>query len=278
MHRSLVPIFRGLFVLALLVPALAIAAVPVSASYSLNPTTTCDNSLGSGGGQGVICEVTIVNSFTATGGYATIKIHECHGSAGAPLSGACATTTRTLSEPVTKINQCNGSVNGGGSTLRCHVYLTDNFYGVSPGSTAATVNQCVGSGAGGIVGQTINCNPIQSTTSAAITQCNGSANGLTLVHLNCTATGTMASARRVTINQCNGSANGGGALIECTANVSSNALAANLAPFGQTPPTTTTGSESPSNSPAPLLPLMLLLAFGGMGVAMVVVQKRSIRS
>ena len=42
--------------------------------------------------------------------------------------------------------------------------------------TAATVNQCVGSGKGG--GGTVNCSPYPaSTTGATVTQCNGSANG-----------------------------------------------------------------------------------------------------
>lgn len=278
MHRSISLLARGLFALSLLVPVAAIAATPVSAAHSLNPTTTCNNGVGSGGGQGIICEVTIVNSFTAKGGSATIRVHECQGSAGAPLSGVCTTTARDLSQPVTKITQCNSSVNGGGSTLRCTVILTDNYYGVTPGSTAVTVNQCIGSGAGGITGQNINCNPIQSTTSAAITQCNGSANGLTLVHLNCTATGTMGSARPITINQCNGSANGGGALVECTTRMSTNVFAAALAPLVATPPTTSTGSEVPGNNPAPLLPLMILLGLGGFGLAIVFTQRRSIRS
>jgi hypothetical protein len=264
--------------LALLVPVAAIATVPASASHSLNPTTTCNNGVGSGGGQGIICEVTIVNSFTAKGGFATIRVHECRGSAGAPLSGVCSNAARVIGQPVVRINMCNSSVNGGGSTLRCHVVLTNNFYGVSPGSTAVTVNQCIGSGAGGITGQTINCNPIQSTTGAAVTQCNGSANGLTLVHLNCTATGTTASARRVTINQCNGSANGGGALVECTASVRDFSLPASAAPAAPTPASTSTDSGSPSNLPAPLLPLMLWLAVGGMCLMTFYVQRRSLRS
>ena len=78
------------------------------------------------------------------------------------------------------MNQCNNSINGGGGTLRCSVVITNNYVDVTPGATAATVNQCVGSG-GGI---TVGCDPFPATTSgAAITQCNGSANGGTLVGL-----------------------------------------------------------------------------------------------
>jgi hypothetical protein len=280
MHRSISYLSRGLLALALLAPVSVIAVTPVSAAHSLAPATTCNNGVGSGGGQGIICEVTITNTFTATGGSATVKVYECLGAAGAPAKGVCSTTTRNLTQPVTNINQCNASVMGGGSTLRCHVVLTNNFYGVAPGSTDATVKQCVGSGAGGIAGDgitgnTIKCDPIQNTTNAAITQCNNSANGLTLVHLNCTASGTMASSRSVVINQCTGSANGGGALVECTTAILDVARPLSALP---TPARTSTGGDSPSNNPTPLLPLMLMLALGGLGLMTFFVQKRSIRS
>jgi hypothetical protein len=280
MHRSIGYVSRVLIALALLAPLSVIAVTPAAAAHLLAATTTCNNAVGGGGGQGVICEVTIANTFSPTGGSATVKVHECLGAAGAPLDGVCSTTTRNLTQPVTNIDQCNGSVGGGGSTLRCHVVLTNNFYGVTPGSTAATVNQCVGSGAGGIVGDgitgnTIHCDPIQDTTSAAITQCNGSANGGTLVHLNCTASGTMSSARSVIINQCNGSANEGGALVECTTTILDVARPLSALP---TPASTSTDSGSPSNNPTPLLPLMLILALGGLGMMTFFVQKRSLRS
>jgi hypothetical protein len=260
MHRSIGYVSRVLIALALLAPLSVIAVTPAAAAHLLAATTTCNNAVGGGGGQGVICEVTIANTFSPTGGSATVKVHECLGAAGAPLDGVCSTTTRNLTQPVTNIDQCNGSVGGGGSTLRCHVVLTNNFYGVTPGSTAATVNHC---------------DPIQDTTSAAITQCNGSANGGTLVHLNCTASGTMSSARSVIINQCNGSANEGGALVECTTTILDVARPLSALP---TPASTSTDSGSPSNNPTPLLPLMLILALGGLGMMTFFVQKRSLRS
>jgi hypothetical protein len=116
--------------------------------------------------------------------------------------------------------------------------VTNNFVGRSSGSTAATVNQCVGSG-GGI---TTGCDPYPATTSgAAITQCNGSANGGTLVGLTCTATGTKSAVQRVTINQCNGSANGGGALVICSASIANHSLV--------TPtPTPTTPTATPTST------------------------------
>ena len=105
--------------------------------------------------------------------------------------------------------------------------VTNNFDGVDAAATAATVNQCVGSGDGITTG----CDPFPATTTGAtITQCNGSANGGTLVELTCTATGTESSAFGVTINQCNGSTNGGGGLVICSANIDNNAAAPSPAP------------------------------------------------
>jgi hypothetical protein len=291
-------LLRGLFAFALLAPVSVIATMPVSAA-TIAPTTTCSNGVDNTGGLGLICEVTVVNTITGSGGSASVTVRECHGAAGAPTA-ACTTTSTSLTSPVTAVTQCNDSINGGGGTLRCSVAVTDNFYSVSPGSSAASVNQCVGSG-GGI---TTGCNPYPAnTTGASITQCNGSANGGTLVGLTCTATGTMASTHGVTINQCNNSANGGGALVICSASVVNNALSGTPPPgasgtpppgasgtpppgasgtpppgaSGTPPPTSTVVSDSPSGNSTPLFPLMVILALGGLVLATVVVQRRSTR-
>jgi len=211
-----------------------------AAAATLAAATTCSNGVDNTGGLGLICNVIVVNTITASGGTAVVTVQECHGAAGAP-SAACTTTTASLTGPVTVVNQCNNSINGGGGTLRCSVQITNDFVGVSPGATGATVNQCVGSG-GGI---TTGCNPFPATTSgAAITQCNGSANGGTLVGMTCTATGTMAAAAGVTVNQCNGSANGGGSLIICSASI------ANSAGVGATPTPSATATVAPSATPS----------------------------
>ena len=292
MRRSFTSLFRILFALALLAPVSVLATSPVLAAHTVAPTTTCGNSLGSQGGRGLICEITVVNTITAAAGTASVTIRECLGSAGAPTDGsggggfACSTVTTALTSPVTAVNQCNASINGGGGTLRCSLKITNNFVGVSPGATAATVNQCVGSG-GGI---TTGCSPYPAaTTSAAITQCNGSANGGTLVSLTCAATGSMASALPVTITQCNGSANGGGALMNCSASLTSNAVSASAsagagasasagAGAGVTPsPTSTVSDNSSNNSTLPLLPL-LFIGFAGTALAIFEAQRRSIRS
>jgi hypothetical protein len=257
---------RGLVAFALLAPAALVGgASPVSAA-AFSATGACATGIGNAGGQGIICDVTIVNSITTTGGSATVKVHECLGSAGDPTDGAlghpCTTSNHNVSAPVTAVTQCDGSANGGGGTLRCSVTITNNFYNVAPGSAAVTVNQCVGSGDGATTG----CDPFPATTSgAAITQCNGSANGGTLVQLTCHASGTMASALDIAINQCNGSALGGGGLVICSASMVNRAL--------QLPAPTAT-VEAGSITSNPLLPLMLVLALGGFVLAAVVTTKR----
>jgi hypothetical protein len=244
----------------LLVGSLAFAGPAGAAVTPGGPTTSCDNGVYNTGGLGLICQTTITNTIAGTGGSAKIVIRECHGAAGAPTA-ACTITTRLSSRLVTAVNQCNGSINGGGGTLRCSVQVTNRFVGLSTGATAATVNQCVGSG-DGIAN---NCDPFPATTSGAtITQCNGSANGGTLVRLECTATGTKPSSHGVRINQCNGSANGGGALVICSSNITNVHVA--LAGSGNqtaapTPPdTSATDAPGPTESNhAPLVLFAVLL-------------------
>jgi len=263
MRRSLaILLTSGLLLLGSLGLAGGAGAATIAA------TTTCSNGVDNSGGLGLICEVTILNTFTTTGGSATVTVRECHGAAGDP-EASCTTETTVLTAPVTAVTQCNDAINGGGGTLRCSVQVTNTFVGLDPGTTAATVNQCVGSG-GGI---TTGCNPFPATTSGAtITQCNGSANGGTLVGLTCTATGTASSAMGVTINQCNGSANGGGALVICSANVTTSAAALPTA-APTVPPTdahATTGDRGSG-------PVSLFFAAGLALACILVAGRRSVR-
>jgi hypothetical protein len=269
-------LLRGLAVVALLVPASVVTAAPVAAA-PLAATGACATGIGNAGGQGIICDITIVNTITGTGGSATVTVHECLGSAGDPTDGAgghaCTTTTTTASAPITAVTQCDGSANGGGGTLRCTVTITNNFVGVTPGSGAVTVNQCVGSGDG----LTTGCDPFPATTSgAAITQCNGSANGGTLVQLTCTASGTMASALVVTINQCNGSALGGGGLVICTAAMVNNAVTSSPSPGTTAPPTSAAGN-APIDGSTPAFPLMIVSGLSGLILAAIWAQRRFAR-
>ena len=272
MRRSLAILLTGAL---LLIGSLAFASGATAATFG--PTTSCSNGVDNTGGLGLICQVTITNTFTGNGGRARVTIRECHGAAN-DETAACTTTTRNLSSAVTRVTQCNDSINGGGGTLRCSVRITNEYVGRSAGATAATVNQCVGSG-DGIAN---NCDPFPATTTGAtITQCNGSANGGTLVRLECTATGT-AGARSVTVNQCNGSANGGGALVICSANISNVRVAVAPAPTsgtggGTTPPPTDTlaTTERSESGPNPVLFVAIfLLAFAAL---VLVGSRRSLR-
>jgi hypothetical protein len=210
-----------------------LATASVTGAATIAPTTTCSNGVDNTGGLGLICQVTVVNTITPSGGSSRTTVRECHGAAGAPTA-ACTTKVWIMSRLVTRVTQCNDSINGGGGTLRCSVRVTNNFVGVSTGRSAATVNQCVGSG-GGI---TKDCDPFPAnTTGATITQCNGSANGGTLVQLKCTATGTKSTSSSVRINQCNGSANGGGALVICSTNLVNRILPAGSTVGGGAAPT-----------------------------------------
>ena len=246
---------------ALLLGSLSLAG-GATAATTIAPTTTCSNGVDDTPGLGLICQVTIVNRITAHGGSSRVTVRECHGAAGNPQA-ACTTRIRNLTSPVTKVTQCNATTNGGGGTLRCSVRVTNNFVGMATGATAVTVNQCVGSG-DGIAN---NCDPFPATTTgAAITQCNGSANGGTLVRLECTASGTMPSSHGVTINQCNGSTNGGGGLVICSAVVTYARVSAASTGSGAAPTAPPTDvapvSDLPASSPMPIVLLGLsVLAF-----------------
>jgi hypothetical protein len=221
MHHLFRIIVSTVFAVSVLTAGPVPSVTPVSAA-TLAATTTCSNGVDNTGGLGLICEVTIANTITPTGGSATITVRECHGPAGDP-EAACTTETTVLSAPVTAVDQCNDATNGGGATLRCSVVVTNEYVGLGPTITAATVNQCVGSGDGFTTG----CDPFPATTSGAtITQCNGSANGGTLVELTCTATGTRSSGFSLSINQCNNSTNGGGGLVICSTSTSDTVTAA----------------------------------------------------
>ena len=248
MRRPIAFLVSGLFALALLAAGSITPVRPVAALSTIGTTTTCANGEDNTGGLGLICQVSIVNRFNSSGGSAEITVRECHGAAGAP-EAACTTTTQSLTQPVTNVTQCNASINGGGGTLRCNVWVINNYFGLSPTVGAVTVNQCVGSG-DGIAN---NCDPFPATTTGAtVTQCNGSANGGTLVRLECTATGTQPSSGGVTINQCNGSANGGGALVICSARITTNIIAAATpAPTAAPTAAPTSGSGATPRPTAP---------------------------
>lgn len=241
MRRALATLLTGAFLILG-----TLSFVSVAAAATIAPITTCSNGVDNTPGLGLICDTTIVNTITTTGGSAMVTVRECHGAAGDP-EASCTNETVNLTEPVTEVNQCNDSTNGGGGVLRCRVRITNNFVEGDPASTAVTVNQCVGSG-GGVAND---CDPFPATTtSATITQCNGSANGGTLVDLTCVATGTESAVFSVLINQCNDSTNGGGAVVRCSANIETNAIAPSPSPTPTTAPAPTGAPTAGPTAPA----------------------------
>ncbi len=241
MRRPRVLLFTAALAVTLMSAVSLSTSSPTSAATTIAPTTTCSNGVNNAGGEGLICEVTVVNTITGSGGSAAVTVRECHGAAGDP-EAACLLFTDVLPAPLTAVDQCNGSINGGGGTLRCSVEVTNNFVGLTPNESAATVNQCVGSGDG----DTSGCDPFPANTiNATITQCNGSANGGTLVELTCTVNGMETSSNSVEVDQCNGSGNGGGGLVICSANITNNFT---LAP---TPTPTIAPTPTPTNAPTP---------------------------
>jgi hypothetical protein len=258
------PVSRSFLILltvGLLLAGSLASAGGASAASSAGQTTSCSNGVDNTPGLGLICRITVVNTVTSTGGSAKVTIRECHGAAGDPTAACAPLKVVNLNQLVTTVTQCNDSINGGGGTLRCSVQVTNRFVGLSTGATAATVNQCVGSG-DGIAN---NCDPFPATTSGAtITQCNGSANGGTLVRLECTATGTKPSSHGVRINQCNGSANGGGALVICSSNITNIHVASSGGGSQTAPPTppdtSTTAAPAPTEPNEAPLVLFAVLA------------------
>jgi hypothetical protein len=171
-------------------------------------------------GQGMECSVTVDNYDDGVDQYSTVTVLECHG---APfvtlLAPACATTILINTDLTTSVTQCNGTLNGGGSSVVCRVIVNNHFSGVGI-PAAVTFDQCVGSGAGGTspVGTPLNCSPAGLTLGATVTQCNGSVNGGGgPLRVNCDVAGLAGSSQPVLVDQCNGTANGGGSVLFCSA-------------------------------------------------------------
>ena len=125
-------------------------------------------------------------------------------------TASCTTVTQVLSEPVTAVRQCNGSINGGGGTLRCSVRVTNNFVGVDLGSLGRDDEPVRRFGRR-------NHDRLRSLPGDHHRRSDHPVQRLGQRRHAGRADAArrpdgMSSAHRVTINQCNGSANGGGAL------------------------------------------------------------------
>jgi hypothetical protein len=172
-------------------------------------------------GQGMECSVTVENFDDGVDQYSIVTVLECHG---APfvtlLAPACSTTVTINTDLTTAVTQCNGSLNGGGSSVVCRVVVTNYFTAAAGPVTAVTHNQCQGSGGGGTspVGDPLNCSPAGLTIGATVTQCNGSVNGGGgPLRVTCDVAGLAGSGQPVLVDQCNGTANGGGSVLICSA-------------------------------------------------------------
>jgi LPXTG-motif cell wall-anchored protein len=233
--RSVWPSRRLLLgVVALFALGLTCAWVAASPDTAVAATVAVDqcNFDETGAAREVRCDVAVVNNLDVATGItsSTVTTTVC---AGPPGEAECVTTPGASTvDIVGSVNQCNNSVNAGGSIVVCNVTIENNITG-SGSATPATVNQCIGSGQGGGDEPTTVCDPISSASGADIIQCNTAGNGGgASERVQCTVpTSTVSALWPVTIVQCNDSANGGGDLVTCTAQITTNFLA---------PPTTTT--------------------------------------
>jgi hypothetical protein len=197
-----------------------------------------------GAGQQATCSVTVENTVTNQGATSSVvTATECEAAAGVLPPNGCTTTVTTSSTLVTSVNQCNG-IFASGSNVDCSVTVVNNVP-IGTAETDVTVDECVGSGAGGGATPLV-CDPMTATTDATVTQCNGSANGGGgTMRVICSAGGEQALA--VTINQCNSSANGGGDTVHCTSTSSDVFEAA-------TPPVVPPPVIPPPVIPPPVIP------------------------
>jgi hypothetical protein len=228
------------FAMAALAPSAAQAAsLSVRQCNGVGPST-------SGATTGMRCTVTVVNTITKSGKTSSTTTVTRHCSLG-PCPNGNGTFTSHSTNLVTLVNQCNGSDNDSAHPIVCLVTITNNVNAKAPGAqpvTAATVNECVGSGQGG--GGTVQCSPYPaSTTGATVTQCNGSANGG-----GATADCRVATQSRISpaipirVNQCNGTGNPGGSIVRCRTTLTTNVLGA-----ARTIPSTTTTAAQVSRVP-----------------------------
>ena len=182
------------------------------------------NDMNTGAATYLTCDVTVVNNLNLETGEdsSSVTVRECTTAPGVdPTPADCTTSTTDYDELTTTVTQCNGSANAGGSTVKCTVTIINNITGEAT-VTPITVNQCNGSGEGGVTpagADPLNCSPYPaSTTNAVITQCNGSVNGGGAEkRVTCTVAdnSTTSAALPVTVDQCNGTANGGGSNLTC---------------------------------------------------------------
>ena len=228
---------------AALLMAFSLAGIVTSnsASAAVVSVQQCDGQgPGPAGATTVMnCDITVVN--TINGGLRSSVVTVSRTCA---LGQCTGSSSSSYSDVVTSVNQCNGSDNDAAHPINCNVNITNFISADTPGAqpvTAATVNQCVGSGS-------IGCTPFPATTTnATVTQCNGSGTGGG-GRVDCTVPGsTISPAIPIQVNQCNGSGNPGGSVVTCSASITTTITAAVVTPT--TPPTSAPATGTPSGTP-----------------------------
>ena len=232
---------------ALLLASAFLVVGGVGSPASAAVTAQC-NGLVNDGGRGLECEITVENFLNLATGAENSRVTTlaCTGAANEdPLPSCVGPTVTEFAELTTAANQCNGSDNGGGSTMRCSLTVINTITGGATDSIAP-INQCNGSLDTGDVRA---CTPDPATADASIdgvTQCNGSVNGGG-GSMTCTVSPatTSNSAFAFLANQCNDSANGGGETIVCEVDISTVIVPADSEGPGESPETIAeTGAET----------------------------------
>lgn len=237
--------------LAFLLAVLAVlpwGAAPADAATEAPAVHQCNaDTYPTSAGWEATCEVVVENTLGSDGAMQSrVTTTWCLAEAGVLPPEGCVPDVTTSSSLVTTVNQCNGIL-AGGSNVTCRVEVINNVpFGTQ--TTGVTVNQCVGSGQGGVSpgGPPTNCDPVDSSTSGStVTQCNGSANGGGAPErVQCSVTGA-ASALPVTVNQCNGST-AAGSTVTCDVSYTNRFAAAVVGT--STPPATGGTSPVPATS------------------------------
>jgi hypothetical protein len=279
MVMALVAVIGAFSFAGLVLPAAPASAAPIAINQCNNIGATPQ-----GATTGLTCTVTVVNTISGSSrGSTTTVTRQC--SLGPCPGGNVTSRTTRSTDVVTSVTQCNGSANDAAPPrIVCRVTITNNISSDTSRAssvTAATVNQCVGTGGGGgkfgATGPLV-CNPFPaSTTGATVTQCNGSVTGGGSTAVCSVATSSKVSpALAVKVNQCNGTGNAGGTLLTCSASITNNITPSSVTPPSGSPPAgnkpqvprvPTGGIDSGGGSTAGLNHAGLLMLGGGLLLA-----------
>jgi hypothetical protein len=228
-------------------------AAPFAALAAPPAVNQCNaDTFPTGAGWEATCVVTVENTVSNDGATSsTVTTTWCLAAAGVLPPEGCDSETLAHDQLVTTIDQCNGIL-AGGSNVTCRVEVVNSVPFGTP-TTDVTVNQCIGSGQGGVSpgGPPTDCDPADSsTTGATVSQCNGSANGGGAPErVRCSVAGAV-TAVPVTVNQCNGST-AAGSTVTCGVTFTNNFAAAAVVPVVFVVPVVPNITPMPTPTPSP---------------------------